>query len=440
MIDREPEIKVALLQSYKEARIALGGRFLLPDGNAIDGRLTALADQGRVELYDYSGKKILLQKEILLIPDRGASFTVSDVKIGIDFHWQRIQEQSFHGKLFLSACSDYSFNLINEILLEDYLESVISSEMSAAAPLEFLKTQAVVARSWLVAMLAKKKAARVLSVSRTENEIIAWQDVNDHEGFDVCADDHCQRYQGITRIISKNVHEAIDETRGIFLVHNGKICDARYYKSCGGQTEIFSTAWEDESPAYLTSVSDEAGQHPPVISEKEARQWLKSRPSAYCDTTDKKLLRSILPDFDQETPDFYRWQIVYMRKELEEILRKKSGFDFGTCKILGRWRADLPAESIRLKIEGSRNNDYRARNWKYAAGLSPSHLFSSAFVVITEKNKKGEISRFVLSGGGWGHGVGLCQIGAAVMAAKGFKAEEILAHYFTGAQLKRFYK
>jgi stage II sporulation protein D len=440
VIDREPEIKVALLQSYKEARIALNGRFLLPDGNAIDGRLTALADQGRVELSDDSGKKILLQKEILLIPESGASFTVSDVKIGIDFHWQRIQEQSFRGNLFLSACSGISFNLINEILLEDYLESVISSEMSAAAPLEFLKTQAVVARSWLVAMLAKKKAARVLSMLRTENEIIAWQDVNDHEGFDVCADDHCQRYQGITRIISKNVHEAIDETRGIFLVHKGEICDARYYKSCGGQTEIFPTAWEDESPAYLASVSDEAGQHPPVRSETEARQWLKSRPAAYCDTTDKKLLSNILPAFDQETPDFYRWQVVYTRKELEKILKKKSGIDFGVLQNIEPLARGPSGRIYRLKIEGFRKTVIVGKELEIRRWLSESHLLSSAFVVTAERNTNGEIGRFVFHGGGWGHGVGLCQIGAAVMAGKGFKVEEILKHYFTGAQLKKIYK
>ena len=440
MIDREPEIKVALLQSYKEARIALNGRFLLPDGNAIDGRLTAWADQGRVELSDYSGGKILLQKEILLIPENRASFTVSDVKIGIDFHWQRIQEQSFRGSLFLSACSGFSFNLINEILLEDYLKSVISSEMSAAAPLEFLKTQAVVARSWLVAMLAKKKADRVLSVLRTENEIIAWQDVNDHEGFDVCADDHCQRYQGITRIISKNVHEAIDETRGIFLVHNGEICDARYYKSCGGQTEIFPTAWEDESPAYLASVSDEAGQHPPVRSEPEARQWLKSRPAAYCDTTDKKLLSNILPAFDQETPDFYRWHVVYTREELEEVLRKKSGIDFGVLQNIEPLARGPSGRIYRLKIEGSRKTVIVGKELEIRRWLSESHLLSSAFVVDAERNTNGEISRFILHGGGWGHGVGLCQIGAAIMASKGFKAEEILTHYFTGAQLKKIYK
>ncbi|MFZ3105725.1 MAG: SpoIID/LytB domain-containing protein, partial [Smithella sp.] len=214
MINSEPEIKVALLQNYNEARVAFNGRFLPHDGCAQDGRFIVRAERGFVLLEDSSGKEIIRQKEILMTPDGDAYFTVSDVKIGIDFHWQRTQEQSFRGNLLLSAVSESTFNLINKIHLEDYLESVISSEMSAEAPLEFLKAQAIVARSWLVSMLDKKKPARSSTQLRNENEIIVWQDVNDHEGFDVCADDHCQRYQGITRIISENVRQAIKQTRG----------------------------------------------------------------------------------------------------------------------------------------------------------------------------------------------------------------------------------
>ena len=439
MIDQEPEIKVALLQNYKEARIALSGRFFLSDGRALEGLFTVGADGGYVLLADPSGKEIIRQKEILLAPEGRASFTVSDVNIGIDFHWQRSQEQSFRGNLFLSACSDSSFNLINGIFLENYLESVISSEMSAAAPLEFLKAQAVVARSWLVSMLAKKKAAVVLSGLKTENEIVVWQDVNDHEGFDVCADDHCQRYQGIKRIISDNVHQAIEDTRGKFLIYNGEICDSRYYKSCGGQTEIFSTAWEDKDYDYLRNVSDDVDKRSPVRSEGEAMRWLTGRPQAYCNTTDQELLKKILPAFDQETPDYYRWQVVYSRKELEEILKQKSGIDFGTLKNLEPLARGPSGRISRLKIEGSRKTMIVGKELEIRRWLSPSHLLSSAFVVSTQKNKDGEINRFILQGGGWGHGVGLCQIGAAVMASKGFKAEEILAHYFTGAILKKLY-
>ena len=439
MINSEPKIKVALLQNYNEAHIALNGIFFLPDGRAIDGQFTVRADQWLIGLIDSSGKEILRQKEILLSAEEGASFTIFDIKIGIDFHWQRSQDQSFHGNLFLSAGSDSSFNLINEISLEDYLESVISSEMSAEAPLEFLKAQAITARSWLVAMLAKKKTARSNSASKNENEIVVWQDVNDHEGFDVCADDHCQRYQGITRIISKNVHTAVKDTYGFFLVYAGEICDARYYKSCGGQTEIFSTAWEDKSPKYLKSVTDDVQRHAPIQSEAQAEGWFTYRPQAFCNTTDKKLLSQILPAFDQETLDFYRWQVLYKRQKLEEIIRKKAGINLGTLQNLIPLERGTSGRIFKLKIEGSKRSVIVGKELEIRRWLSESHLLSSAFVVSKTNAADGSVESFTLTGGGWGHGVGLCQIGAAVMATKGFKAEEILAHYFTGAILKKLY-
>jgi SpoIID/LytB domain protein len=339
----------------------------------------------------------------------------------------------------LSAVSNSSFNLINEISLEDYLESVISSEMSAEAPLEFLKAQAITARSWLVAMLAKKKAARCLSGTKTENEIIVWQDVNDHEEFDVCADDHCQRYQGITRIISADVHQAIESTRGLYLVYAGEICDARYCKSCGGQTEIFSTAWEDKSSDYLRSITDDAQQHSPVKSELEAKDWFAGRPQAYCNTMNKELLSRILSDFDQETSDFYRWQVIYKRQDLEKIILKKSGIDFGTLRNLITLERGPSGRIYKLKIEGSRKTVIVGKELEIRRWLSVSHLLSSAFVVSKTSAADGSVESFTLTGGGWGHGVGLCQIGAAVMAAKGFKVEEILAHYFTGAKIKKLY-
>ena len=440
MLSYEPEIKVALLQNYKEARLNLKGRFLLSDARSITGPIIVRIRQAEVALGDPSGKAIASGKTIMLSAHNEATFTVSDVKIGIDFHWQRSQEQSFRGNIFIAVASDYSFNLINEIALEDYLESVISSEMSAEAPLEFLKAQAVTARSWLVAMLAKKKTVRSFSSPKTKNEIVVWQDVNDHEGFDVCADDHCQRYQGITKIISANVHKAIEDTRGLFLVNAGEICDARYYKCCGGQTEIFSTAWENKSPDYLRSVTDNLQQHPPIESEKEAEGWLNSRPQAFCNTTDKELLGKILPAFDQETPAFYRWQVIYSRQELESIIRKKSDIDFGELQNLTALSRGPSGRIHKLRIEGSKRTVIFGKELEIRRWLSSSHLLSSAFVVSKTKAADGSVESFKLTGGGWGHGVGLCQIGAAVMATKGFKAEQILAHYFTGAILQKLYK
>ena len=439
MIQNEPEINVAVLQNYSEALITLNRSFALPDGRALDGRLSVDMENGLLRLQDAAGKEIIRQREVRLAATPGASFTLSNVKIGIDFHWERIQEQSFRGDVRLAAASASSFHLMNIIPLEDYLESVISSEMSAEAPLEFLKAQAITARSWLVSMLAKKKTARSLTQIKTENEINVWQDVNDHEGFDVCADDHCQRYQGITRIISENVREAINQTRGTFLVYDGKICDARYYKCCGGQTDIFTSAWEEKNYDYLSNVSDDIDYRAPVRSESDAKRWLTGRPRAYCNTQDTVLLKTILPAFDQETSDFYRWQVVYERRELEDILRKKSGIDFGNLLNIEALERGPSGRISRLEIEGSKRTVMVGKELEIRRWLSNSHLLSSAFVIHAERDVAGQIRRFVFNGGGWGHGVGLCQIGAAVMASKGFKAEEILSHYFTGAKLKKLY-
>jgi SpoIID/LytB domain protein len=440
MIDSEPRIKVALLQSYEEAQINLNGYFHLPDGRKITDHLRIRAEKEQIVFIQSSGMQITGQKEILLSAHDGATFTVFDVQIGIDFHWQRSQEQSFRGNLFLSANSAFSFDLINEIPLEDYIESVISSEMSAHAPLEFLKAQAIVARSWLVAMLERKqKHSNNYNFEKaSDTEIISWQDINDHQYFDVCADDHCQRYQGTTKVTSENVGEAIRATRGLFLVYKNKICDARYHKACGGQTEIFSTAWEDKSLPYLQSVTDHVDTHAPIRSEKDAENWLSGKPPAYCNTADNKILSQILPSLDRETLDFYRWQIIYKRQDLEEIIRKKTGIDVGELKNLIPIERGPSGRISKLKIEGSKRAMLVGKELEIRRWLSPSHLLSSAFIVSAQ-SASGKIDRFILSGGGWGHGVGLCQIGAAVMATKGFTAPEILAHYFTKASLQKLY-
>jgi SpoIID/LytB domain protein len=440
MIDCEPTIKVALLQNSSEARLKLEGSFHLSDGRAVAGEFSVRAANGQILLTDSGGGEITRQKEILLIPDTSSTicFTVLNVKIGIDFHWQRVQEQSFRGALLLSCHSETTFNLINIISLEEYLASVISSEMAASAPLAFLKAQAIAARSWLMAMLTKKESIRTLPQQK-EDEILIWQDVNDHQDFDVCADDHCQRYQGITRIISANVQEAINTTRGIFLTAEGQICDARYYKCCGGQTDVFATAWEEASFPYLSSITDHAEKRAPINSEEEAAAWLRSKPDAYCKTTDQETLRRILPAFDMETLNFYRWRVVYMREELEEILKAKSGIDFGILQNLEPLARGPSGRIYCLKIEGSHRTVIVGKELEIRRWLSPTHLLSSAFVVSTEGEANGAISSFILDGGGWGHGVGLCQIGAAVMAVQGHEAEEILAHYFNGAILRKLY-
>ena len=443
MITSEPVIKVALLQNSRQAKVLLNGTYPPFSGQEAKTQINASSgENGTVILRDRDERIVVQKNEIELIPADRANdfFSLSDIRIGIRFHWERLQTLSFRGGILFSPNQDGTISAFNLIGLEDYLSSVISSEMSAGAPPEFLKVQAVTARSWLVAMLEKKKTPRAVQ-GGGENEILVWQDVNDHEGFDVCADDHCQRYQGIARIISENVARAINDTRGLFLTHEGRICDARYSKCCGGRTEVFATAWENAHFPYLAGISDSDSdsESSPLATEAHVKSWLLSNPEAYCNTTDESLLGQILPSFDLETKNFYRWRVVYTAQELTAILREKSGIDFGALKRIEALERGPSGRISRLKIEGTRRTVTVGKELEIRRWLSPTHLLSSAFVVSARHDAAGDISHLTLDGGGWGHGVGLCQIGAAVMAARGFKSEDILAHYFRGAVLKKLY-
>ena len=440
MIDREPRIKVALLQKAAEARLTLEGAYVFPDGRPACGQLAVRSDGGSLIMEGTSGTLSTGEKEVILTPSDPARafFTLCDVPIGIEFHWERLQTLSFRGGIVFEADQNGLVSVCNMVGLESYLASVISSEMSAEAPVEFLKAQAITARSWLVAMLDKKKKPRS-PMHKDQDEIRTWQDVNDHQGFDVCADDHCQRYQGITKIISANVMQAMEETRGLFLVDCGCICDARYYKCCGGLTETFAAAWEDVDYPYLQSTADHAEKGVPVTSEEDAALWLSSSPQAFCNTTDREILRRILPSFDLETLHFYRWRVSYDKEELASILFKKSGIDFGEIERLIPLKRGPSGRIYQMKIVGTKRTLTVGKELEIRRWLSESHLLSSAFIVAVEHDAKGDLKRFIFHGGGWGHGVGLCQIGAAVMATKGFRAEEILSHYFTGAGLQKLY-
>jgi len=379
-------------------------------------------------------------KQIRLVPLAGSTFALQGVRIGIGFHWEKTEKQVFKGSLVLECGPDGSLTAINEILIEEYLKSVISSEMSASAPVEFLKAHAIASRSWLAAMLGRKKEKPPAPPSGPvpAAEFIKWYDREDHGQFDVCADDHCQRYQGISKIISGNAAQAVADTRGIFLVSNKKICDARYYKCCGGITENFSSAWEDRKVEYLSSVPDSSTAYKPVESEEEALSWVRSRPDAFCNTADEALLGRILPENDRGT-DFFRWQVSYSRAELEELVRQKSGLDFGTITELVPIERGPSGRIIRLEVRGSERTAVIGKELEIRRWLSPAHLLSSAFSVSVEKDGSGVPSRFILDGAGWGHGVGMCQIGAAVMASRGYSAPEILTHYFQGASLEKLY-
>ena len=390
---------------------------------ALDGKLCYCG-----ELYD----------TLLFTPvDNTALFTLHDVVIGVNFHWQRKEKQTFKGEL-LFIVEDGEVRAVNRLAVEDYLVSVISSEMSATSSLEFLKAHTVISRSWLYAQLQRKERHQQ-GVLGWENgdEIVRWYAREDHTLFDLCADDHCQRYQGVTRAINPNVERAVRETCGMVLKYNGEVCDARFSKCCGGVTERFSACWEDEDYGYLKAVRDCKGVEvvPDLTTENGARKWIESVPSSYCSTTDKEVLSQILNGYDQETNDFYRWRIEYSQEELSLLVARRSGIDFGEIEDLQPVERAASGRIVRLRIVGRKRTLIVGKELEIRRWLSESHLYSSAFVV--DKEEKEECVRFVLKGAGWGHGVGLCQIGAAVMGEKGCSFRHILEHYYPGAVLER---
>ncbi len=435
-----PMITVGIMDRQSEVAGRLNGHFLIEGIGLLSGPFHAEAEASSVVLFDEGQRRIASGAFIKLTADQGSTFRLSGVTIGIQFHWERKEDQAFKGNLILRARGDNTIAAINEVSLEDYLASVISSEMSADAPKEFLKAHAIMSRSWLLAALDQKTApAGQNKFTEKEGELIRWYNREDHDIFDVCADDHCQRYQGITKIISKQAEEAVTETTGIVITYGDKVCDARYYKACGGLTENYETAWEDKHVPYLVNIADSPVPRGPIVTEDEAARWILSSPDAYCNTRDEDLLARILPGFDRETTAFFRWRVDYSRRELEDIIRERSGIDLGTLEEILPIERGPSGRICRLRISGSKQSIVVGKELEIRRWLSRSHLYSSAFVVSVVRSAGGEIEGFVLDGAGWGHGVGLCQIGAAVMAVKGFGAEEILRHYFSGVEIKKIY-
>ncbi|MBQ5644423.1 MAG: SpoIID/LytB domain-containing protein [Bacteroidaceae bacterium] len=376
--------------------------------------------------------------EILFTPCGDDSmFTLHDVVIGVNFHWQRKESQSFKGELRLIV-EDGEVRAINRIDVEEYLVSVISSEMSATSSLEFLKAHTIVSRSWLYAQLLRKERIQqgVLGWENQE-EIIRWYAREDHTLFDLCADDHCQRYQGVTRAHNPNVERAVKETSGIVLEYDGEVCDARFSKCCGGVTERFSACWENEDYAYLQAFRDAEGNEelPDLSTEEGARDWIEKTPASYCSTTDNHVLSQILNGYDRETNDFYRWRVEYSQKELSRLIAERSGIDFGTIEELLPVERGASGRIVKLKVVGSKTFKTVGKELEIRRWLSKSHLYSSAFVVDKSTSPDGEV-RFVLKGAGWGHGVGLCQIGAAMMGEKGCSCEQILSFYYPGCVME----
>jgi peptidoglycan hydrolase-like amidase len=437
---QEPIISVGIADRQPEVAGRLDGLCLGGSTHALSGPFRAKAGGPGITLFDEKGQVIAETVSVRLTSRDDSTFTIFGVTIGIHFHWERREDQVFRGNLVLRARKDGTMAVINEIPLESYLVSVISSEMSGRAPREFLKAHAIMSRSWLMASLAGKDVSEATArPPRGRDELVRWYNREDHDIFDVCADDHCQRYQGITKIISGEAARAVEETRGLVLSHEGRVCDARYYKACGGITENYETAWEDIRVPYLVSIADSPQSFEPVASEETARRWMFSSPDAYCNTKDMDLLSGVLPGFDLETTNFFRWKVDYSRAELEEIIRHKSGMDLGALIEITPLERGPSGRIRRLRITGAKESIVIGKELEIRRWLSPSHLYSSAFVVSTTGPSGDPPERFIFHGAGWGHGVGLCQIGAAVMANKGFSAPQILKHYFTGATIERAY-
>ena len=429
---QQPKIRVGVLAA-KEIRFCLNDSYT--DGrSSYEGEMSISAVQGRL-----SWNGVLIDSLTLKPNDHSATFTLHDVTIGIGFHWERKEEQTFSGQLKFIV-EDGLVRAINILPVEDYLTSVISSEMKPTASREFLRAHAVISRSWVLAQLRspyhKADAAKPITNDHILNRIIKWYDHDQHTLFDVCADDHCQRYQGRTRIISAAAQAAVKDTFGQTLVSEGHLCDARFSKCCGGITEQFETCWQDEHKPYLVALRDSSineGALPDLTVEENARQWILSEPKSFCNSADGNILSESLNGYDLETPDFYRWTVQYTTTQISDIFRRKSGLDIGDIVDLRPIKRGPSGRIFELEIEGTKSTVTIGKELEIRRTLSESHLFSSAFVI--EKTQEG----FILKGAGWGHGVGLCQIGAAVMAAKGYTYREILQHYYPHTTLGSFY-
>ena len=437
---KEPEVSVGIVNA-QEIHLTLNGDFSAK-GQTVSGNQSVSFSEGGIL---WNGN---LYKELTFTPqEKQNSFSLYDVTIGINFHWERQETQTFSGVLKLTV-EEGKIAAINVLPVEEYLTSVISSEMSANSSLELLKAHAIVSRSWLFAQIEKRKAMSgknegFFSFTKTREEYIRWYDREDHTIFDVFADDHCQRYQGITKASNATVAEAVRATRGMLLMHDNQVCDARFSKCCGGATEQFEYCWENDHHPYLTAVRDASKEEnlplPDLTKEEEADRWIRQAPPSFCDTRDEKILSQILNHYDQETSDFYRWQIQYTQEELAELIRTNTRTDYGDILDLIPVQRGTSGRICKLKIVGSLKTYTIGKEMEIRRVLSDSHLFSSAFVVDKREVTDRVPQYFLISGAGWGHGVGLCQIGAAVIGEKGYSYEEILLHYYKDAEIRKLY-
>lgn len=444
----EPLISVGILTDTVINFTCYGDYYINNQEDFFSGVFQASIKNGKLVL-EGSGKKLMEDDTFVLTPNSPESehFMIKDVVIGVQFHWERKEKENFKGALKLIRKGD-RVTAINIINIEEYLKSVISSEMSAKSSVSLLKAHSVISRSWLLSQIEQSNTKRNLSndekgMISTEDELIRWYDREDHEDFDVCADDHCQRYQGITKIFTEAASKAVDETKGLVLKLGDEICDARFSKSCGGVSEAFGFVWEDKVVPYLGKVIDYKYEpdefETELKEEKNAVKWILGEPEAFCNTKDKTVLSQVLLHYDQETVDFYRWKVELSQEKVKELLNKKLGIDLGDILAMTPLKRGESGRIYKLKIDGSKKSITIGKELEIRRALSDSHLYSSAFIVEPQNIVNGVPSAFLLRGAGWGHGVGLCQIGAAVMAEKGYSFDEILLHYYKGVDLVKIY-
>ena len=436
MEKQNPIVHVGILKG-KSISFAFNNNYHTEDGTAYAGVCHAVLCDNKVA---FNGN---MYDRLLFSPESGeASFELKNVTIGIAFHWEQKEDQRFHGALEL-VVDNGEIVAINHIPAEKYLLSVISSEMSPQASKEFLKAHAVISRTWLLCRIREKQGCTGKKYHFTDNEFtrIRWNDREEHKLFDICADDHCQRYQGISRTNNRSAEEAVQETEGEVLTYGGNLCDTRFSKCCGGITEEFEFCWDNEHFPYLSSVRDTKKHEPlpDLTKEEEAAKWIKSSPDSFCNTTDQHILKQILNHYDQKTTDFYRWTVSYTQEELSKLIQEKSGLYFGEIIDLIPIRRGHSGRIELLRIEGTHLSYIIGKELEIRKILSPSHLYSSAFIVEKENIRNGIPGRFKLIGAGWGHGVGLCQIGAAIMSEQGFDYKAILAHYYRNSSLEKIY-
>ena len=440
--DKEPEVKVGIVSGQK-IHFSLNKPYLAK-GETVIGEQEVEFSEGGVLWNGNQYSSLTFHPQ-----SADASFSLSDVTIGVNFHWERKETQTFLGTLRFVVESD-KICAINELPVEKYLESVISSEMSATSSLELLKAHAVISRSWLLAQMKKRRDVadsgnNFFSFTKKGDMLIRWYDREDHTIFDVCADDHCQRYQGITKETSPHVAEAIRQTKGQVLLDGDEICDARFSKCCGGVTEEFQYCWEDTPKNYLTAVRDIAlgieSTLPNLTNEEEAEKWIRFNPPAFCNTQDKRILSQVLNDYDQETVDFYRWKVTLTQEKLQQLIADRLKMDLGSVLDMKSVERGTSGRISKLQIIGTKKTFTIGKELEIRRTLSDSHLLSSAFIVDKyDIDEQGVPQRFELIGAGWGHGVGLCQIGAAVMGEEGYLYDAILLHYYQGAEIKKLYK